>query len=100
MTLYLIIGYLLGVGIFATADFLRYEGRVGLLRCILLALSFPIHLLNVALALFYSFFGILYLPLVKYVSYSPEGLEETLKNQVKELEKISEVTKDDNTPLQ
>ena len=100
MALYLIIGYLLGVGIFATADFVRYQGKVGLLRCILLAVSFPVYILNVVLALFYSFFGIFYLPVVKYVAYSPEGLEETLKNQVKELEKISEITKDDNTPLQ
>lgn len=100
MSNYLIIGYFLGAGLFATMDYLRYKGSVGILRCFLLSLSFPVYILSVLLGIFYSFFGIIYVPIVKYVTIVEEDMKSILESQVKELEKLEKVVKDDNTPIQ
>jgi len=95
-----VLGYLLMSGVIATLDHLRYGGQVGILRCFLLALSFPLFLLNMLLGFFYSFFGILYLPVAKYVTVVDGDIEATLKNMEDDLKKLDSFDKDDKTPMQ
>ena len=65
----LFLSYVAVVGLMTTADYLRYQGKVGITRCFLLSLLSPLYLLNLILGILLSFFGILYVTKVAYIDF-------------------------------
>lgn len=59
--------YLALVGIMTTVDYLRFQTKVGLVRCFLLGLFSPLYIVNVLVGVILSFAGILYLTKVGYI---------------------------------
>jgi hypothetical protein len=67
--------YFISSGLVATMDYLRYGGQVGILRCFLLSLSFPLFLASLILSFIYGFFGIFYITTARYVNFSAEEFD-------------------------